>query len=401
MKKLIDSLSIASKHLSILDDVFMANYPLYAETSKKLHSLPLYDELRKEIYVGGKRSRGKREKRYGRQMILGDLLQYIFTGRGYYFAVKGVEQREAFISIIMYVCNLLLLMEDVSADVNLRRIMMKALRDDIGAPFFEEKSQKEQFEQLSQYQGLIIPGEGRHYENCLDSMLPKRVGAVPELLVYAYFIRKYYGYLLSLLHSQRILGNQSDIVPPDFLLLRSKGQIFGIEVGAGKEAQMSSFSLVTSIPVFSVGIGNSIQPQPYRCGRCYKWIIYCDEVIRLCSKNKEPNQSYVDCNKCSLYKDIKGAINNCPFIVYYGEAYHSTGRYAGKMKKLRYHYNCVKNEPEVKKILENMDNTKLIAPIPRVYGLRRLTEEPGEPKIVAEDIIAEEEEEETPDNDQP
>lgn len=375
MKKLLDSLSVAGKHLSVLDKFFRGNYPTYAEISRKLESVPLYDELRKEIYAGGKKG-GKYG--YGRQMILGDLLQYILTGRGYYFSVRGDEQREAFVSMIMYVCNLILLMEDTSVDTRLRNKMLDTLESKMGTDFFEDKYQQQRFAELRNYKGKIIPGrygEGQSHESCYDSMLPKRVGAVPELLVYAHFVRKNFGYLVSLLHSQRILGNQSFIVPPDYLLLRSKGEIFGIEVGTGKEEQMSSFSLVTSIPVFSVNIGDRNQPQPYRCGRCSEWILYCDEVIKICSNNEEPEQGYFDCSQCSLYKDINVAKKNCEYIVYHGEAYHKTGRYAGKMKELRYHYNCVKNESEVKEILEEADAPMLIAPIPWVNGLHSLKED--------------------------
>src|SRR3972149_8873684 len=130
MKKLLSNLSIAKKAISILDVVFGKNSPPNPIFSKKLESLPLYDELRKEIYAGGKR-RGAHG--YGRQMILGDLLQYIFTGRGYYFAVRGKEQRESFISMILYVCNLLILMEDISVEVQLRNTMLDALEKRIGS----------------------------------------------------------------------------------------------------------------------------------------------------------------------------------------------------------------------------------------------------------------------------
>jgi DNA-directed RNA polymerase subunit RPC12/RpoP len=140
---------------------------------------------------------------------------------------------------------------------------------------------------------------------------------------------------------------------------------------------MSSFSLVTKIPVFAVGIGNYNQPQPYRCGRCGKWILYCDEVIKLCSKNEEPEEDdYIDCSKCSQFKDFETAKKKCQYMVYYGEAYHKTGRYANTMKTLRYHYDCVKDEPEVKKILTESESSMLIAPVPLVYGLDGLKEEP-------------------------
>ena len=91
MKKLLSNLSIATKHISILDDVFRKNYPPYALASKKLEGLPRYDELRKEKYAGGKK-RGAYG--YGRQMILGDLLKYIFIVRGIIFSFCGIELRK-------------------------------------------------------------------------------------------------------------------------------------------------------------------------------------------------------------------------------------------------------------------------------------------------------------------
>ena len=97
-------------------------------------------------------------------------------------------------------------------------------------------------------------------------------------------------------------------------------------------------------------------------------------------------------NENSLYKDIDDAKKNCTYLVYHGEAYHKTGRYAGKMKELRYHYNCVKNEPEVKQILIEADEPMLIAPVPNVYGLHGLTEDPGKQTPVAK-VLTEDKEE--------
>jgi hypothetical protein len=368
MKKLLDSLSLSVKHLSILDGVFRRNYPPYATELSKLESLSLFDELRKEIYVGGKK-RGS----YNRQMILGDILQYIYTGRGYYFAVKGDEESKSFISIILHTCNLLILMEDISVEVDLRNTMLDALKKEVGSHFFEDNHQKQLFDELRSYNGRITPNEGREYENVVDSMLPKRVGVIPELLVYVYLIRKNYGYVVSLLHSQRLIGNQDYVAPPDFLLLRAKGEIFGIEVGKSKEEQISKFSTITSIPVFTAGIGSFDQPQPYRCGKCLKWIIYCDEVIKLCSENKEPEGEYIDCSKCSIYKgDIGEALSKCPYIVYHGRS----SDFYGNIRELRYHYHCVKDDPEVKLVLVRARTPKLIAPLPWVTGIKHLKNEP-------------------------
>jgi hypothetical protein len=368
MDKLLDNLVMAGKHLSLLDKVFQDNYPPYIEITKKLLNLPKYDDLRKEVYAGGKKGG---VYGFGRQMILGDLLQYIFTGRGYYFAVRGQEEWESFISIIMHVVNQLILMEDISVDVTLRNKMLDTLKNGIGDSFFEDSEQETLFKELRSYKGKITPDEGMEYDNIVDSMLPKRVGAIPELLVYTYLIRKRYGYVVPLLHAQRLLGKRNYIVPPDFLLLRSKGETFGIEVGRGKERQIGSFTTVTSIPVFTANIGSGEQPQPYRCGKCQRWIIYCDEVIRLCSKNEEPNEEYIDCAQCAQYKNGDDASAKCPHIVYFGRAHD----HAGQLRQLRYHYNCVKTDSEVRLVLSRARTAKLICPIPRVSGLEYLTEE--------------------------
>jgi len=364
MKKLLDKVIISVEHLRILDKVLQKNYKPYKKISKKLESVPLLEEFLKEIYVGGKK---KGKYGIGRQMILGDLLEYILTGRGYYFAVKGKAFTESFVRIIMYICNLLILMEDSSVDVGLRNVIINALESELGDDFIEDEEQKLAFEKLKEFKGKFLPGVKGKHEDFFDSLFPKRVGCVPELLVYAHLIRKNYGYVVPLLTSQRLLGNQGYIIPPDFLLLRSKGEIFGIEVGTHKERQITTFSTITSIPVFTVGIGSSEQPQPYRCGKCQKWIIYCDKVIDVCAKNQDkPGQEYLDCSKCNK-------VSECPFVVYYGKAYD----HSGKERTLRYHYSCVKDDPLVKKAIKSKRSKKpkLIAPIPWVSGLESIRED--------------------------
>jgi len=369
MKNLLNNLVLSAKHLHILDKVLRENYPPYRDIAIKLERVPLFKEFCKEIYAGGKKG-GKYG--YNRQMILGDLIQYILTGRGYYFAVreKGKkEYLESFIRIIMYVCNLLILMEDLSVEIDLRNKVLDTLKNELGDKFFEDKEQEEAFKELRRFDGKILPGTriGKA-ENFFDSILPKRVGCVPELLVYAYLIRKRYGYVIPLLTSQRLLGNNGDyIIPPDFLLLRSKGEIFGLEVGTGKERQIAGFSTVTSIPVFTAGIGSPERPQPYRCYKCGKWIAYCDKVIELCAKNEDEDQEYFDCGRCDIVDDY----SECPFAVYYGDA-HS---YNGEVKKAHYHYKCVKDDPLVQKKLLKSREHKIVALIPRVYGLEYIREE--------------------------
>jgi len=364
MRELLDRLIISGKHLKILDKAFRTNYKPYNETAKKLGRVTLFRDFLKEIYVGGKK-RGKHG--FGRQMILGDLLEYILTGRGYYFAVRGKEFTESFVKIIMHVCNLLILMEDSSVDVGLRHAVIAALESKLGKKFTENDEQESALQELKKFKGKFLPGVRGPHENFFDSIFPKRVGCVPELLVYAYLIRKNYGYVVPLLTSQRLLGNKSYIIPPDFLLLRSKGETFGLEVGTHKERQITSFSTVTSIPVFTVGVGSPEQPQPYRCGKCQKWIIYCDKVIDVCAKNKDkPSQEYLDCSECKK-------LSSCPFVVYYGKAHD----HSGKERTLRYHYDCVKGDTLVKKAIKSKryKRPRLIAPLPWVSGLEFIQKE--------------------------
>jgi hypothetical protein len=362
MERLLERITLSSRHLGIISATLQLYQP-FAQSSAKLLGVPLFDQLLKEVYAGGKK-RGR--DGYGRQMILGDLLQYILTGRGYYFAVKGNEQMESFVRVIMHVSNLLILMEDTSVDVTLRNQLLDNLSTGIGAPFFENEEERQAFGNLRAYNGLIVDEEGKEHEVFFDSILPKRVGEVPELLVYSNLIRRNYGYVVPLLQAQRLLGKRRYIIPPDFLLLRSKSEIFGLEVGAGKERQISSFSTVTSIPVFTVGIGSPEQPQPYRCGKCRKWITYCDKVIDSCASNQDGDRIALDCTTCEQYQN-----GNCPWIVYHGEAQD----YARREKKLRYHYQCVKDDPRVIAFLRRARTPKLIAPFPLLCGLENIGEE--------------------------
>lgn len=358
----MERLNLSSNHLRIANMTLQSYLP-FAQTSAKLGSVALFDQLLKEIYAGGKK-RGK--DGYGRQMILGDLLQYILTGRGYYFAVKGSEQMESFVRIIIHVSNLLILMNDTSVDVSLRNRVLDSLVEGIGTPFFESADEKRAFRNLRAYSGKIVGSEGAEYDTFFDSIFPKMVGAIPELLVYSNLIRKKFGYVVPLLQAQRLLGKGTYIIPPDFLLLRSKSEIFGLEVGYGKERQIGSFSTVTSIPVFNVGIGTPDQPQPYRCGKCQRWITYCDKVVDLCATNNDGVEEELDCTTCEKYQN-----GGCSSIVYYGEAHD----YAGNLKTLRYHYQCVKRDPRVAEVLRRARSPKLIAPFPHLCGLEDIGEE--------------------------
>ena len=360
MQRILERLNLSSKHLEVINRT-LQTYPPYAQASTKLENTPLFDIFLKEVYAGGKKG-----KTYARQMILGDLIEYIFTGRGYYFSVKGNEHLKSFVRILMHLSNMLILMEDASIEVTLRNQLLDDLSTELVDDFFESEKEREAFRVLRAYNGVIVGREGHDHEVFFDSLFPKRVGEVPELLVYSNLIRKKYGFVVPLLQAQRLLGNSTYIIPPDYLLLRSKGEMFGLEVGYGKERQTCSFSTVTSTPVFNVGIGDPDQPQPYRCGRCRKWITYCDKIIDICANNQDNNQEELDCTTCDQFQG-----GHCSSIIYHGIAHD----HAGAEKELRYHYDCVRTDPRAIRYLQRSRTPKLIAPFPVLCGLENISEE--------------------------
>ena len=90
MKLLLEKLGISIHHLKCIDEVFSEHHEEYQRIEALLHSEefnPIYKEISREIYSGGKQPLGN--LKLARQMILGDVIEYIFTGRAYYYAAKS------------------------------------------------------------------------------------------------------------------------------------------------------------------------------------------------------------------------------------------------------------------------------------------------------------------------
>src|SRR2546421_5336985 len=98
MHELGKRLELSARHLSLVDQYATETFDDYARMRAKLLAIPGFDELANQLYHGQK----------GRQMMLGDILLYILTGRGYWTAVREREGFEQFIRILLYVANLLL-----------------------------------------------------------------------------------------------------------------------------------------------------------------------------------------------------------------------------------------------------------------------------------------------------
>jgi len=103
MEDLTHRIEISAQHLGIVDSILDGVNAAYHEMRERLRGVPGYEGLADQLYYG----------QTARQMILGDLLLYILTGRGYWAATESEESFKDFIRMILYTVNLLLIQESV------------------------------------------------------------------------------------------------------------------------------------------------------------------------------------------------------------------------------------------------------------------------------------------------
>lgn len=374
MEILLRKLQKSIRHLQILDKIFREeSFPEKKEyltaqqniksLSKKGDPVSFVDEL----YVGGKKGRGP--KGYGRQMILSDIFEYIFNGRGYYFAARSNKNKKIYIKIILNFINQLMILDSLTVNYKLRAKALEKLRKSLGRDFFKEN----QFE--LEHQGLLLLNKdlgfdtvdetvpenivlkldpsGRMNEKSArkrlneyyDSLLPKTGGGLwNELIVYLYLLRINAGYILPLLLNQRILSlTKQPLKPPDFLVIKYDGNFVGVEVGGGKEIQSGDFSSTTGIQMVTTENTNI----PPRCPVCGKWILFCKKVINDYSDiNLNPLlhiKEHIRCpHECDLFPYEAILDGKCPYVQYLGETSLKTTRQKIKFSsKYHYHYKCV------------------------------------------------------------
>lgn len=341
MKRVFDRLGQAVIHLKTIEDFFIKKVPAYARNEARLEKLGrFYNEFARELYAGGrKEGRFENGNRFHRGMILSDLLTYTVFGRGYYILTASEDHRKAFAEIVMRISNKLLIQENISTDPKLRKGLINALLSQNLQNFFENDEQKEKLKQLRGYNDHIIWGrEGKKFYKVMDSLLPKSRGLTIEFLIYLYLINRRFGFVIPLLLHQRLITKSKSIAPPDFLVLKDDGRIFGIEVGSFKEGQNTNFVTTTSIPIVTAELDHD---QPFRCPECQQWITYCDHVVETYSEGKWTQKPFL-CGDCKYFNKGK-----CEDIIFYGEL---TELEKGRR---RYHYRCVKKRPTVKKLSAN------------------------------------------------
>lgn len=348
MKLLLEKLGISVEHLKCLDQVFIDNVDEYRRIDAILnsdHFSPIYEEFSRQLYAGGKTA-GQSAQKLNRQMILGDVIEYIFSGRAYYHAAKSEENLRNFYKLILYSVNQILLYDIITVNREIRRLYIETLEATINKELLYEKDGDEELAQRLKESEVRIWQDGwKEFDYFVDSILPKTLGMPKELVVFAEFIRLKIGIIIPLLLIQRIFGDKNPIAPPDFLILKANKEIYGIEVGYKKELQSREFSIRTSIPTFAVDLKNNMHN---RCPKCGENILYCDVVIEhyaqgtLSEVTGERNGiRRVFCNTC-LYFDN----GNCKFSNYFGrmDGNNFNGQPLESKSDRHYHTVCAKDE---------------------------------------------------------
>jgi hypothetical protein len=377
MQLLIERLGISVDHLKCLDEVFSENHEEYRRIQGILDSesfASIYKNFARELYAGGKQMLGG--VKLHRQMILGDIIQYIFTGRAYYYASTSEENLRQFILLLFYSVNQLLIYDIITVNPELRTKYVEKLEQAIPPDILYEKNGDNALAQeLKTSTAVILTPAFKKFDAFVDSILPKTLGAPKELVVFAELIRLKKGIIIPLLLIQRVFGEHNPIAPPDFLLAKRNKDIFGIEVGFKKELQSRQFSVRTSIPTFAVDLKNNMHN---RCPVCGENILYCDPVIIAYSRN-ELHQEVVNrngkffCHPCPLFDN-----GNCIFSNYYGrvDGTSFTGQPLEATNDRHYHTKCVKDLTYKSfrrhlNILENKRNS-FFAQIPEIEGIEGL-----------------------------
>jgi len=318
----------------------------------------------------------------GRQMILADIIEYIFLGRGYY-AIESKEQKQKFVQTIIHFVNLLMCYETMTISKNLRDKYLEKLKDKI--PQIKDEEFYNGLLNRKENVGLPLspaaPKEEKKVNKYFDSLLPKTAGGLwHELLVYSFLLRSKIGHVIPLLLIQRIHSGESTLIPPDFLVISHDKRMYGIEVGTKQDIHkihIGTFSLQTAIPTATIDTINSRISD--RCPICNRWIPICNYVIKNYSNfdlkiNKENFEIKCLTINCGVSKEDK-LNGNCPYTKYSRGKIQSEFGNHKYASGLHYHYKCVLNDapPQLReKIIEAKDNTALKTHYPYYSGIEAL-----------------------------
>ena len=375
MKDIFERMSNALRHLEVLHEVFVneenfkteekTDYKIYKQNQGELRKL--LDGLDFDSQLYGKK---------GRQMILADLIEYIFLGRGYY-SIQSTKDKENFVKAILHFVNLLMCFEEMTISNDLRKkyLIKLSLNN-------ENIAEENQYNELINFNGKIGLKRGesettKKLDKYFDSFFPKTAGGLwHELLVYIFLLRNDIGYIIPLLLNQRLLSGKRHIIPPDFLIITYNKDLYGVEVGTKKEIQSGAFSLQTNIPTATIDTENSRVSD--RCPICKRWIPFCDFVIGNFSNfDVKITKSEIRClDKCKIYSPEEIILGKCPYTKYSRNSAktleHTNHEFSNG---LHYHYRCVLdnvNEDKKNKIINAEDTIALKTHYPYYSGLEEL-----------------------------
>lgn len=378
MDKLFISLDKSIKHLRAIHETFKDanNFNISDKNDYDLYKINL-EKL--NITIDKLKLDSKLYSESGRQMILADLYEYVILGRGYY-SLNTKEDRSNFIKFVLFFVNLLMCYESITVSTNTRRKLLKRIAKEV-----EDIRNEDRFNELIDFQGKIgLPlketDAPKKLNKYFDSMLPKTAGGLwHELLVYIFLLRNDIGYIIPLLLTQRLIGLNGRIVPPDFLVLTYNKDIYGIEVGIKKEIQSGTFSIQSNIPTATIDTINARTSD--RCPICKRWILFCDFLIRNYSDFSfkiESNQ--INClNDCTLFSKEEISEGACGYTKYSRKETKTLGYTKHKFADgLHYHYRCVLENLDYGKkveIIQSQDKHALKTHYPYYQGLEMLIKE--------------------------
>jgi len=348
------------------------DYDIYLKNSEKLSNLLTMQEVElwKQLYD---------EK--SRQMILADIIEYIFLARGFFFITERAStvnakkiKRKLFIEIILRFVNLLMSYESMTVDYKIRIKFLESLVESI-----PEVKEENLYKDLFSFKGKVGLKKDSDANDKLnkyfDKMLPKTAGGLwHELLVYVFLLRNDLGYIIPLLLNQKFLSGSDSLVPPDFLIITRDKNIYGIEVGIKKEIQSGSFSLMTNIPTATIDTINSRCSD--RCPICKKWILFCDEVIENYSdldKDLSIKPEIKCLDKCTKFEKDDILQGKCPYTKYSRKAINNINHKF--TDGLHYHYLCVLeslSKEERNNLIKIRDSTAIKTHYPYYAGLEML-----------------------------
>ena len=382
MERNYDNLIKSVKHLQALTEVFSDSTNFGNKIDWKIYD-ENYEALTKAISSSDIKLFNQLYNEEDRQMILADILEYIFLGRGYYALTSGSpdtrkRKKKKFIEMILRFVNVLMSYETMTVDDKLRKTFLKKLKRKI-----PEVAKEGSFKALINFQGKVgLPQRESDADKTLnkyfDKMLPKTAGGLwHELLVFAFLLRHDLGFIAPLVLNQRLLSGSGALVPPDFLIITRDKNIYGIEVGTKKEIQSGSFSLRTNIPTATIDTINSRSSD--RCPICKKWIPFCELVIRDFSDldKKIPLTPKINClEDCDIYDKKEISEGKCRYTKYSRtEAETLKYTHIKYADGLHYHYRCVLEAlptEERELLIKSRDKTALKTHYPYYSGLEML-----------------------------